>query len=180
MLLREDWDSWLDPILLQLVYFICPLLCNKMNSLQHHCVSGSHCHFIHDQCFFSSKLAKIKIPLNIPHIKVLSKPSVLVSAFCWPNIALPISDFFYGRKHVVQEWFSTCRGGSREFFPCHQHFHPVQNHEQSFAVTDNSSLRKSKHFPLKLLLVPYYEIMIKALPGVCQQNSCWSRCLGTA
>lgn len=112
-------------------------------------------------------------------MKVSSKPTVLVSLFCWQSIGLSTYDFSCQRKHIAQECLPTCRGGSRECSPCHQHFHPVHYNKCGFAVINNFSSRKNKQFPLRLLLIPHYEIMIRGLPGVCQPNSCWSRWVGT-
>lgn len=77
------------------------------------------------------------------------------------------------RKHTGQEGLPTCRRGPRERLPCHQCFYPFHENKWGFVVTDNASSRKSKCL-LRLLLIPHYEIIIRGLPGVCQQNSCWS------
>lgn len=68
--------------------------------------------------------------------------------------------------------------GTPSLWPAFPYMYTTLNGASQFP--DNSSLRKSKHFSLRLLLVSHYEIMIRDLAGVCQQNSCWSRCVDTA
>lgn len=89
-------------------------------------------------------------------------------------------NFSSWKKDIAQEHLPTCRGGAGEHLLCGQHFHAVYYRKWSFAFPDNFSLRKSKQFSLRLLLISHYKIRIRDLLGICQQNSCWSRCVDTA